>query len=113
VTPDGRFVYASNAGTSSISGFKIGTDGSLTALPGTVVGTNPAGSANLDITISADGSSIESGRIQHGSGDDTIDGDLTVQLGRLTESHEAIPDLSDEERTSIAGHRYRVNYQPR
>jgi len=67
----------------------------------------------LSITISADGSSIESGRIQHGSGDDTIDGDLTVQLGRLTESHEPIPDLSDEERTSIGGHRYRVNYQPR
>lgn len=55
VTPDGRFVYASNAGTSSISGFRIGQNGSLTALPGTVVGTNPAGSANLDITISGDG----------------------------------------------------------
>lgn len=55
VTPDGRFVYASNAGTSSISGFRIGRDGSLTALPGTVVGTNPSGSTNLDITISADG----------------------------------------------------------
>jgi 6-phosphogluconolactonase (cycloisomerase 2 family) len=55
VTPDGRFVYASNAGTSSISGFQIGNDGSLTALPGTVVGVNPSGSANLDIAISADG----------------------------------------------------------
>src|SRR5579864_1725730 len=27
----------------------IGTDGSLTALPGTVVGSNPAGATNLDI----------------------------------------------------------------
>jgi 6-phosphogluconolactonase len=55
VTPDGRFVYASNAGTSSISGFQIGANGALTPLPGTVVGVNPRGSANLDIAISADG----------------------------------------------------------
>lgn len=60
VTPDGRFVYASNAGTSSISGFQIGRNGSLTALPGTVVGVNPAGSTNLDITISADGAYLYS-----------------------------------------------------
>lgn len=55
VTPDGRFVYTSNAASSSISGYAIGTDGSLTPLAGTVVGFNPAGSANLDITISSDG----------------------------------------------------------
>jgi 6-phosphogluconolactonase len=55
VTPDGRFVYASNAGSSSIAGFAVGAGGSLTALPGTVVGLNPSGSSNLDITISADG----------------------------------------------------------
>jgi 6-phosphogluconolactonase len=55
VTPDGRFVYASNAGTSSIAGFRIAKNGALTALPGTVVGLNPSGSTNLDITISSDG----------------------------------------------------------
>lgn len=55
VTPDGRFVYASNAGTSSIAGFEIGARGALRPIGSTVVGTNPAGSANLDITISADG----------------------------------------------------------
>jgi 6-phosphogluconolactonase (cycloisomerase 2 family) len=55
VTPDGRFVYTSNAGTASISGFAIGTQGALTPLQGTVVGTNPPDSANLDIAISADG----------------------------------------------------------
>jgi 6-phosphogluconolactonase (cycloisomerase 2 family) len=55
VTPDGRFVYVSNAGSSTISGFAISSTGVLTALPGTVVGENPAGATNLDITISADG----------------------------------------------------------
>jgi 6-phosphogluconolactonase len=55
VTPDGKFVYASNAGTSNISGFAIASTGTLTALPGTTVGTNPAGSTNLDIAVTADG----------------------------------------------------------
>jgi 6-phosphogluconolactonase len=55
VTPDGKFVYTSNAGTSNISGFAIANTGALTSLPGTVVGTNPAGSTNLDIAITADG----------------------------------------------------------
>lgn len=54
VTPDGRFVYNSNAGSSTIAGFAIAANGSLTALPGTVVGSNPAGATNLDITVSFD-----------------------------------------------------------
>ena len=55
VTPDGRFVYVSNAGSGSISGFAIGSGGVLTPLPGTVVAVNPAGSANIDTTVSSDG----------------------------------------------------------
>jgi 6-phosphogluconolactonase (cycloisomerase 2 family) len=55
VTPDGRFVYTSNAGTSTISGFTIGMNGTLTALPGTVVATLPDGSTNLDMAMSVDG----------------------------------------------------------
>jgi 6-phosphogluconolactonase (cycloisomerase 2 family) len=55
ITPDGRFVYVSNAGSSTISGFSIGAAGALTPIPGTIVGSNPAGSGNLDIAISADG----------------------------------------------------------
>jgi 6-phosphogluconolactonase (cycloisomerase 2 family) len=66
VTPNGRFVYASNAGTSSISGFEIARGGALTPLPGTVVGINPAGSANLDIAVSADGAYLYS--LNAGSG---------------------------------------------
>jgi len=55
ITANGRFVYTSNAGTSSISGFEIGNNGALTAIGETVVGTNPAGSTNLDIAASANG----------------------------------------------------------
>jgi DNA-binding beta-propeller fold protein YncE len=55
VTPDGRFVYASNAGSSTIAGFAIGKTGALTPIGATIVGTNPAGSTNLDIAVSADG----------------------------------------------------------
>ena len=54
VTPDGRFVYVSNAGSSTISGFAISATGVLSALPGTVVGENPNGAGNLDIAVSAD-----------------------------------------------------------
>ncbi|MEP7243624.1 MAG: beta-propeller fold lactonase family protein, partial [Gammaproteobacteria bacterium] len=53
VTPNGRFVYASNSGSSSISGFEIGAHGALTPLGSTVVGFNPAGSVNIDIAVSA------------------------------------------------------------
>ena len=54
VTPDGRFVYVSNAGSSTISGFAISATGVLSALPGSVVGENPNGAGNLDIAVSAD-----------------------------------------------------------
>jgi len=55
ITPNGKFVYASNAGTSTISGFAIGANGALTAIGSTIVATNPAGATNLDLTISSDG----------------------------------------------------------
>jgi len=53
-TPDGRWVYTSNPGSGTISGFAVSTTGGLTPLSGTVVGTNPSGSKNLDIAVSAD-----------------------------------------------------------
>lgn len=55
ISPDGSHVYASNAGTSTIAGFTIGSGGTLTPIDGTIVGSNPGGSTNLDITISGDG----------------------------------------------------------
>ena len=58
VAPDGAFVYTSNAGSSTISGFAIANTGALTALSGTIVGTNPEGSTNLDIAVNSDGKFI-------------------------------------------------------
>lgn len=55
ITPDGRFVFTSNAGSSTISGFAISATGVLTPVGATVAGTNPSGSTNLDIAVSADG----------------------------------------------------------
>jgi len=55
VTPDGHFIYTSNAGSANISGFSVSGAGLLTALPGTIVATYPKGSTNLDMAISGDG----------------------------------------------------------
>jgi 6-phosphogluconolactonase len=82
VTPDGRFVYTSNAGSANVSGFAIGSTGTLTALPGTIVGTNPAGSTNIDLALSADGKFLFT--LNSGTGTVSIfainqDGSLTSQ----------------------------------
>jgi 6-phosphogluconolactonase len=55
ITPDGHFVYVSNAGTSTISGFTIGVEGGLTPIGAKVVATQPEGSTNLDIAINQNG----------------------------------------------------------
>lgn len=60
VTPDGRFVYTNNAGSSDISGFAVASSGTLTPLPGTVQATNPSGSSNIDITVTSNGKFIYS-----------------------------------------------------
>jgi 6-phosphogluconolactonase len=55
ISPDGLHVYVSNAGSSTISGFTIGRGGVLSPISSTVLGSNPAGATNLDITVSGDG----------------------------------------------------------
>jgi 6-phosphogluconolactonase (cycloisomerase 2 family) len=55
VTPNGHYVYTANSATSTISAFSIGAHGSLTPLQGTIVGTLPAGSTDIDTTVSANG----------------------------------------------------------
>jgi 6-phosphogluconolactonase (cycloisomerase 2 family) len=53
-TPNGLWVYVSNAASSTISGFHVVTDGSLTPIGTTVLGINPTGAGNLDIAVTAD-----------------------------------------------------------
>lgn len=55
ITPDGKYVYVDNAGTSTIAGFAVGANGTLTPIANTIVATYPSGAANLDITVSGDG----------------------------------------------------------
>jgi 6-phosphogluconolactonase len=55
ITPDGRFVYVDNAATSTVAGFSVAANGSLIPIAGTIVATEPAGAANLDMSISGDG----------------------------------------------------------
>ena len=55
VTPNGKFVYTSNPGSGTISGFSITSSGSLTPIGSTILATLPTGSANLDIAVSGDG----------------------------------------------------------
>jgi 6-phosphogluconolactonase len=85
VTPNGEWVYVSNAGSSTVSGFTIGANGTLTPIGATVVGTNPSGSTNLDLAVSADGKFLYT--LNSGSG--TI-GIFTIQSdGSLTTVGEA------------------------
>jgi len=80
VTPNGRYVYTSNAGSSNIAGFSISATGALTPLPGTIVGANANGATNLDIAISADGKflySLNSGNGTVGMFAIRADGKLT------------------------------------
>ena len=91
VTPNGRFVYTSNAGSSTISGFAIGANGALNPLGNTVLATLPTGSANLDIAITPDGKFLYS--LDSGTGDVSIfgiaeDGQLTA-LGEVASVHAA------------------------
>jgi 6-phosphogluconolactonase (cycloisomerase 2 family) len=55
ITPNGKFVYVSNAASATISGFAIGKTGTLTPLGNTVLASNPQGATNLDIAVSGDG----------------------------------------------------------
>ena len=55
LTPDGHYVYTANAGSGTLSGFRVRLDGSLTLLENGVAATVGSGSHPVDITTSADG----------------------------------------------------------
>jgi 6-phosphogluconolactonase len=66
ITPDGKRVYVSNAGSDNISGFAIASNGALSPIGPSVVGSNPDGSGNLDVAITAHGEYLYS--LNSGSG---------------------------------------------
>jgi 6-phosphogluconolactonase len=55
ITPNGKFVYTDNSATSNIAGFSVGSNGALTPIGQTIVATYPAGTINLDMTVSGNG----------------------------------------------------------
>ena len=55
ITPNGKWVYVDNAGTFTVAGFSISSNGTLSPIASTIVSTLPEGVNNLDITTSADG----------------------------------------------------------
>jgi 6-phosphogluconolactonase len=85
VTPDSRFVYTSNAGSANISGFALSSTGTLTPIAGTIVGTNPTGSTNLDLALSSNGKFLYT--LNSGTGTVSIFG--INQDGTLTSLGEA------------------------
>jgi 6-phosphogluconolactonase len=58
ITPNGKFVYVDNAGTSTVAGFSVAANGTLTPIANTIVSTLSNGAGNLDITVSGDGKYI-------------------------------------------------------
>jgi 6-phosphogluconolactonase (cycloisomerase 2 family) len=55
ITPNGKWTYVDNSATSSVAGFSVAPNGTLTPIAGTILSTLPNGSTNLDMAISGDG----------------------------------------------------------
>jgi len=86
ITPNGRIIYAVNAGTSNIAGYTISRTGELTPIGATIVGSNPDGSTNLDTGISEDGKYVYTLNAATGSvGIFSVQGDGTLlNIGQVT-----------------------------
>lgn len=85
LTPNGAYVYADNSGTSTVAGFSVAQNGTLTPIAGTIVGFRPSGTTNLDMAVSSDGKFIYT--INSGAGSVSIfeiNSDGTLQdLGEI------------------------------
>jgi len=84
VTPNGKWLYTTNPGSGTLSGFSVSASGALAAIDGTVLATLPTGSTDLDLAISSDGKYLYT--IDSGTGSVSVlsvnsDGTLTVQTG--------------------------------
>lgn len=84
-TTDGRFVYTANAGSGTISGYQVGTDGTLRLLDASgVSGSTGNGSSPLDLDLSRDDRFLyvlESGTGRIGAFAVSAEGSLTSLAG--------------------------------
>ena len=55
ITPNGKYVFVDNAGTATVAGFSVSSNGALTPIDGTILFSDPEGTANLDMATSGDG----------------------------------------------------------
>lgn len=85
ISPNGKWVYVDNAGTSTVAGFSITANGTLTPIGNTILSTLPGSAANLDMAVSSDGKYLFN--LQSGAGAIgvfTINSDGTLnQLGDI------------------------------
>ena len=86
-TPNGLWVYVSNAASSTISGFHIAANGSLTPIGSTVLGINPTGSGNLDIAVTADSAFLYT--LNSGNG--------TIGVFAITQQGGALTNVSEDQ----------------
>ena len=86
-TPNGLWVYVSNAASSTISGFHIAANGSLTPIVSTVLGINPTGSGNLDIAVTADSEFLYT--LNSGNG--------TIGVFAITQQGGALTNVSEDQ----------------
>jgi 6-phosphogluconolactonase (cycloisomerase 2 family) len=85
ISSNGKWTYVDNSATSTVAGFSVAPNGTLTPIAGTILSTLPNGSTNLDMAISGDGKylfNVLSG--SGGIGVYTINSDGTLnQLGDI------------------------------
>lgn len=85
-TPDGRFVYVANTGSSTLSLYAVGRGGTLSLVAGAAASTG-AGSAPADTVVSADGRrvTVRNGRTftlaSYAIGEDGLPGPLQLTPG--------------------------------
>jgi len=85
ISPNGQWVYVDNAGTFTVAGFSIASNGALTPIGGTILSTLPDGANNLDMAISGNGKylfNLQSGAGVVGVYSINSDGTLN-QLGNI------------------------------
>jgi 6-phosphogluconolactonase (cycloisomerase 2 family) len=81
VAPDGRLAYTSNAGSNSITAFRLAQGLNLAQAGGQTVVTGPAGAMPTDLALASDGQTL----YVLNTGNGTIRGYRVSSTGTLTQ----------------------------